>query len=64
MPAVRHRAVAHAALAATGARTAVTEDDAIHCIASHTVTHRVCYPMATARRAIAVVSHGNPALDR
>ena len=44
MPPVRHRAVAQAALAATGARTAVTEDDAIHCITSHTVAHRVCIP--------------------
>mgnify|MGYP006089702939 FL=1 len=53
MPAVRHRAVAQAALAATGARTAVTEDDAIHCIASHTLTHRVCLSNGYSSAAIA-----------
>lgn len=49
MPPTRHRAAAQEARAATGGRTAVTEDDATHCIASYTVAHRVllwpCRPM-------------------
>ena len=59
MPPVRHRAVAQAALAATGARTAVTEDDAIHCITSHTVAHRVCIPNGWLGGQSRKVSHGN-----
>jgi len=61
MPPVRHRAVAQAALAATGARTAVTEDDAIHCITSHTVAHRVCIPNGWLGGQSRKVTHGNPA---
>ena len=56
---VRHRAVAQAALAATGARTAVTEDDAIHCITSHTVAHRVCIPNGWLGGQSRKVTHGN-----
>ena len=59
MPPVRHRAVAQAALAATGARTAVTEDDAIHCITSHTVAHRVCIPNGWLGGQSRKVTHGN-----